>query len=114
MAAIVDNVTAVLGGERNDRGGQSRSSSRIVGILRVWIDAAKNPTRKALGDTMLGNDMIHTGTAAGGAYQFPEAASLRISFSSVNQRPHDAMPVLSLRLLEPLTCLPFRPPYSER
>ena len=32
---------------------------------------------------MLGNDMIHTGTAAGGAYQFPEAASLRISFSSV-------------------------------
>ena len=35
---------------------------------------AKNPTRKALGDTMLGNDMIHTGTAAGGAYQFPEAA----------------------------------------
>ena len=44
---------------------------------------AKNPTRKALGDTMLGNDMIHAGTAAGGAYQFPEAASLRISFSSV-------------------------------
>ena len=43
---------------------------------------AKNPTRKALGDTMLGNNMIHTGTAAGGAYQFPEAASLRISFSS--------------------------------
>ena len=43
---------------------------------------AKNPTRKALGDTVLGNDMIHTGTAAGGAYQFPEAASLRISFSS--------------------------------
>lgn len=32
---------------------------------------------------MLGNDMIHAGTAAGGAYQFPEAASLRISFSSV-------------------------------
>ena len=44
---------------------------------------AKNPTRKALGDTVLGNDMIHTGTAAGEAYQFPEAASLRISFSSV-------------------------------
>ena len=48
---------------------------------------AKNPTRKALGDTVLGNDMIHTGTAAGGAYQFPEAASLRISFSSVKSNP---------------------------
>ena len=44
---------------------------------------AKNPTRKAFGDTMLSNDTIHAGTAAGGAYQFPEAASLRISFSSV-------------------------------
>ena len=44
---------------------------------------AKNPTRKALGDMMLGNDMIHAGTTAGGAYQFPEAASMRISFSSV-------------------------------
>jgi hypothetical protein len=44
---------------------------------------AKNPTCKALGDALLGNDMIHTGTTAGGAYQFPEAASLRISFSSV-------------------------------
>ena len=32
---------------------------------------------------LAGNDMIHTGTTAGGAYQFPEAASLRISFSSV-------------------------------
>ena len=32
---------------------------------------------------MLGNHMIHAGTAAGGAYQFPEAASLRISLSSV-------------------------------
>jgi hypothetical protein len=32
---------------------------------------------------MLGNDMIFAGTTAGGAYQFAEAAFLRISFSSV-------------------------------
>lgn len=64
---------------------------------------AKNPTRKALGDTVLGNDMIHTGTAAGGAYQFPEAASLRISFSSVKSEDRTTqLPVLSLQLLEPL------------
>jgi hypothetical protein len=30
---------------------------------------AKNPTCKALGNDMLGNDMIHAGAAAGGAYQ---------------------------------------------
>jgi hypothetical protein len=62
--------------------------SRLI-ISHRWCLAlcgsmlAKNPTRKTLGDTVLGNDMIPTGTAAGGAYQFPEAASLRISFSSV-------------------------------
>ena len=52
-------VTAVLGGERNDGGGQSR-----LIISHRWCLAlcgsmlAKNPTRKALGDTVLGNDMI--------------------------------------------------------
>jgi hypothetical protein len=77
-------ITAVLGGERDDVGGQSR-----LIIPHRWNLAlggsmlAKNPTRKALRHTMLGNNMIHTGTAAGGAYQFPEAASLRISFSIV-------------------------------
>jgi hypothetical protein len=34
---------------------------------------AKNLTRKTLGDTVLGNVTIHTGTAAGGAYQFPSS-----------------------------------------
>ena len=54
----------------------------------------KNTTRKALGDTMLCNDMIHAGTAAGGAYQFPEAASLRISFPALDQRRHAQLLVL--------------------
>ena len=77
-------VTALFGGERDDGGSQS-----CLIISHRWCLAlcgsmlAKNPTRKTLGDTVLGNDGIHTGTAAGGAYQFPEAASLRISFSSV-------------------------------
>ena len=77
-------ITAVLGGERDDGGSQSRLiiSHRWNLALRGSM-LAKNPARKALGDTMLGNDMIHAGSAASGAYQFPEAASLRISFSSV-------------------------------
>ena len=76
---------------------------------------AKNPTRKALGDTMLGNDMIHTGTAAGGAYQFPEAASLRISFSSVKSETARRNCLFSvLQLLEPLDLVALQPPYSER
>lgn len=44
---------------------------------------AKNPTRKALGDAVFGNHMINADTAAGGAYQFPEAATFRINFSGV-------------------------------
>ena len=76
---------------------------------------AKNPTRKALGDTVLGNDMIHTGSAAGGAYQFPEAASLRISFSSVKSETARRNCLFSVSSsLSRLTWSPFRPPYSER
>src|SRR3954465_12280873 len=77
-------VTAVLGSERDDVGGQSRliiTHRRNLALGGSML--AKNPTRKALGKTMLGNHMIHAGTTASGAYQFPEAASLRISFSSV-------------------------------
>ena len=77
-------ISAVLGGERDDVGGQSRLIIRHRWNLALCGSMlAKNTTRKALGDAMLGNDMIHAGTAAGGAHQFPEAASLRISFSSV-------------------------------
>jgi hypothetical protein len=75
---------------------------------------AKNPTRKALGDTVLGN-VIHTGTAAGGAYQFPEAASLRISFSSVKSETVRRNCLFSVSSsLSRLTWSPLRPPYSER
>ena len=62
---------------------RASSSSGIAESCAAWIDAGQEPDTQALGDAMLGDDMIHAGAAAGGAYQFPEAASLRISFSSV-------------------------------
>src|SRR3977135_4080670 len=115
MARLPFTITAVLGSERDDVGGQSR-----LIITHRWNLAlcgsmlAKNPTRKALGDTMLGNNMIHTGTAAGGAYQFPEAASLRISFSNVRSETARRNCLFSVSSpLSRLTWSPFRPPYSE-
>ena len=76
---------------------------------------AKDPTRKALGDTMLGNNMIHTDTAPGGAYQFPEAASLRINFSSVRSETARRSCLFSVSsCFSRLTWSPFSPPYSER
>jgi hypothetical protein len=44
---------------------------------------SENPASQALGHTRFGDHMVHAGAATGGAYQFPEAASFRISFSSV-------------------------------
>lgn len=77
-------IAAVLGGERDDVGGESRLINRRRWNLALCGSMlTKNTTRKAFGDAMLGNDMIHAGSAAGGAYQFPEAASFRINFSSV-------------------------------
>ena len=43
----------------------------------------QNPASQALGHAIFGDHMLHAGPATSGAYQFPEAASLRISFSSV-------------------------------
>jgi hypothetical protein len=77
-------ITAVLGGERDDVGGQGRLITRCRRSFALrGTMLAKNTTSKAFGYAMFGNDVFHAGTAAGGAYQFPEAASLRISFSSV-------------------------------
>jgi len=55
-------ITAVLSGECDDVGRQSRfitGHRRKLALCGSVL--AKNPTRKALGGTMLGNDMIHTG-----------------------------------------------------
>src|SRR4051812_37704772 len=77
-------ITAVLGGECDDVGGQSRLITRHHWSLALCGSMlAKNPTRKAFGDAMLGNDTIHAGTGAGGVSHFPGAPSLRMIFSSV-------------------------------
>jgi hypothetical protein len=44
---------------------------------------AENPAGEALRDAKALYDAINADTAASGAYQFPDAASFKISFSSV-------------------------------
>ena len=77
-------VAAILGGERDDVGGESRFVIERRGNLALRGPMlSQNPASQALGHAILGDHMVHAGAATGGAYQFPEAASLRISFSSV-------------------------------
>jgi hypothetical protein len=79
--------------------------------LLLIVASARNPT---LGRAMLPEhttdpplrhfqsepDIVDAGTAARGAYQFPEAASFRISLSSVRSATEPG--VLGLKLLHPL------------
>jgi hypothetical protein len=77
-------VAAVFGGKRDDVGGQRRLVSTSLGRLplrRAMLP--QNPTCQALGEAKLRGDMLGTAAAASGAQKFPEAASRRISFSSV-------------------------------
>lgn len=54
-----------------------------LGFLR-WVEVlTENLAGKALRDGQLRHDMIDTASTTGGAQKFPEAASFRISFSSV-------------------------------
>ena len=55
--------------------------SAVLGLAGN-VDVENGPPDR-LGHAKLAHHMLDTGTAAGGAYQFPEAASLRISFSIV-------------------------------
>ncbi len=43
----------------------------------------ENPASEPLGNAMFGDHMLHAGATTRGAQKFPEAASFRISFSSV-------------------------------
>ena len=60
------------------------SSARPFGVLRCvercW---PRHPAGKALRNGELQHDMVDAATATGRAQKFPEAASFRISFSSV-------------------------------
>ena len=77
-------IAAILGSQCDDVGGQRRFIFRLLEDLALCgAMLAQNPAGQPLGDTILGDHVIHTGATAGRAYQFPEAASFRISFSRV-------------------------------
>ena len=77
-------VAAELGGQRDDVGSQScliMRRRRHLALCRAML--AENPAGPPLRHAKLAHHMLDTGTAAGGAYQFPLAASVRMSLSSV-------------------------------
>ena len=78
------SVAAVLRGERDDVGGQRF----FIGPPRRYLPLGRavlpeHPAGQPLRDTELLPDMLDAGPATGGAQKFPEAASRRMSFSSV-------------------------------
>ena len=77
-------VAAVLGRKRDDVGGQHRivgPSRRRLALRRTML--AQSPAGEALRDIERRHDVIDATAATGGAQKFPEAASRRMSFSSV-------------------------------
>ena len=77
-------IAAIPGGEPDDVGGQRLlicSAFRRLALGRTML--AQNPAGKALRDGELHHDMVDAAATAGRAQKFPEAASFRISFSSV-------------------------------
>ena len=88
------------------------SSARPFGVLRRAM-LAQNLAGKALRNGELRHDMVDAAATAGRAQKFPEAASFRISFSSVSSdtalRSRSFSFSSSLRRF---TWSPFRPPYS--
>ena len=77
-------IAAVLDGERDDVGRESRLVVRGRGDLALRRAVLPEHTaRHALGHAVLGHHMLDAGTAASGAQKFPAAASRRISFSIV-------------------------------
>lgn len=91
------------------------SSSQVFGILRCvercWPSTGKRTAPKRL----LGNDAVDARATNGGAQKFPEAASFRISFSSVRTETARRSRAFSAsRSFSRLTWSPLRPPYSCR
>ncbi len=77
-------VVAVLAGDGDDVRGQCilvGASAWRLPLRRATL--AHNATGKAFGDPEFPSDVINACSAAGGAQKFPEAASRRMSFSSV-------------------------------
>jgi len=61
-------IAAILGGQRDDIGGQGRLIIRRRGNLALrGAVLPENPARKALRDSILGDHPVHAGTATSGA-----------------------------------------------
>ena len=107
-------IAAVLERQRDDIGRQSRLVVRRSGDLA--LGRAMLPERaagKPFGNPELLPDALDAGSTAGGAYQFPEAASFRISFSSVRSDTALRRRAFSAsRSFSRLTWSLFSPPYS--
>ena len=78
------SVAAILDRERDDVGGQRRLivwGPGDLALRRAML--AEHAAGEAFGNAERLLNALDTDTAAGGAHQFPDAASFRISFSSV-------------------------------
>ena len=107
-------VAAVLEGERDDVSGKRRLIVTGLGDLALrGAMLAENPACKTLRDAVLDDDSVDASTTTGGAQKFPEAASFRISFSSVRSDTARRSRVFSAsRSFSRFTWSPFSPPYS--
>ncbi len=84
-------IAAVLEGERRDVGRQGSLIIGPTGLLALrGTMLTQNPAGEPFGNALLGDHMLHAGAATRGAQKFrcrgptvPEAASFRISLSSV-------------------------------
>jgi uncharacterized protein (DUF1501 family) len=77
-------IAAVLDSESYDVGCQGSVIIGSTGLLALrGTMLAQNQASEPLGDTVFDDNMIHAGAATRGAQKFPEAASFRVSFSSV-------------------------------
>lgn len=109
-------VAPILGGEFDDvsrQRGLVGSTRRLLSLRRTML--RQNPACQSLRNMELQHDMLDTATPPGGAQKFPEAASLRMSFSSV--RSETALRNRSFsfsRSFKRFTWSLFRPPNSLR
>ena len=77
-------IAAILDGERDYvRGQRSLIIWRPSDLALRRAMLAENAAGETLGHAEAFPDALHADAAASGAYQFPDAASFRISFSSV-------------------------------
>src|SRR5690606_37881275 len=109
-------ITAIPGSKPDDISRQRiliGSAMRLLALGRAVL--AENLAGKALRHGELRHDMVDAPPATGGAQKFPEAASFRISFSSV--RSDTALRSRSFSCsssFSRFTWSPFRPPNSLR